>query len=124
MVAKRKLYARLDALEAQLKAGLLEHLPNAARGENDLVFCVSPFNPHPELKHSTDKTTERLVALGVQILALRGKLGEPEDERSPAVRICWYCRQWSDLGVEHRASAAQLAQRFLAELEGEPTDGS
>lgn len=117
MVAKRKLYARLDALEAQLKEALIPHLRIAARGDNDLIFCAADFKPHPVLKGATDKTTERLVALGAQILALREKLGEPQDEYSPAVRICWYCRLWGDLDDHPRGSPAALAQRFLSELE-------
>jgi hypothetical protein len=124
MVAKRKLYAQLDMLEAQLDEELRAHLRIAARGENDLVFCVAAFNPHPELRRATDKTTEHLVALGAQILALREKLDEPADEHSAAVRICWYCRQWGELDDQHRSDAAVLAQRFLSELEGEHTDGT
>ncbi len=124
MVAKRKLYAQLDMLEAQLDEELRAHLRIAARGDNDLVFCVAAFNPHAELRRTTDKTTEHLVAIGAQILALREKLGEPEDEHSPAVRICWYCRQWSELDDQHRSGAAVLAQQFLSELEGGQTDGS
>ncbi|MEO0425582.1 MAG: hypothetical protein AAF184_24825 [Pseudomonadota bacterium] len=123
MVAKRKLYARLDALEAQLEEALIPHLRIAARGDNDLIFCVADFNPHPELKHATDETTERLVALGAQILALREKLGEPEDEYSAAVRICWYCRKWGDLDDHRRGAPAALAQAFLSELEARHADG-
>lgn len=118
MVAKAKLYSRLDSLEAELRAQLLPHLANAANGNNDLVFCVSAFNPFRELKHRTDKKTEELVEMGSQILSLQNKLGEPS-AGSIAERICWYCREWANTGNQHRASAAGLASQFLAEIRDE-----
>jgi hypothetical protein len=124
MVAKRKLYGQLDMLEVQLDEELRAHLRIAARGGNDLVFCVAGYHSHPDLRHATDNTTERLVALGARILALRAKLGEPEDEHSAAVRICWYCRHWGGLDSDHRSDAAVMAQQFLRELEGEQTHGT
>ncbi|MEO0972060.1 MAG: hypothetical protein AAFX85_03130 [Pseudomonadota bacterium] len=122
IVAKRKLYAQLDVLEGQLEEQLRAHLRVAARGGNDLVFCVASFNSHPELRHERDETTERLVALGAQILALREKLGEPAHEHSAAVRICWYCREWGELADDPRRGTVALAQRFLEELEVGSTD--
>jgi len=76
MVSKAKLYSRLDSLEAELEEGFVPHLRNAANGENDLVFCVSAFNPFRELKNHTDKKTEEFIEIGSQILSLRNKLGE------------------------------------------------
>jgi hypothetical protein len=40
MVAKSKLYSKLDGLEIELKERLVPHLEQAAAGNNDLVFCV------------------------------------------------------------------------------------
>lgn len=116
MVSKAKLYAKLDALEAELERTLLPHLRMAASGKNDLIFCVADFNPFRELKHKTDKQTEELIGLGVQILSLKEKLDEPS-EGSIAERICWYCREWSDIKNHHRKSAVSLAKQFLAEIE-------
>lgn len=116
MVSKAKLYNRLDALENELRESLLPHLKNAAEGNNDLIFCVKAFNPFRELKNRTDKLTEELIEIGVQILSLREKLGEPS-EGTIAERICWYCREWGNTNNHHRPSGRGLAKQFLAELE-------
>ncbi len=116
MVSRSKLYAQLNALESELNDGLIPHLEIAAKGDNDLVFCVEQFNPFNELKSRTDKTTEKLINIGAQILMLKNKLGEAT-EGSIAERICWYCREWSDLENSHRKSAQGLAKQFLKEIE-------
>jgi hypothetical protein len=116
VVSKAKLYSRLDSLEAELRESLMPHLRNAAQGNNDLIFCVSPFNPFRELKHKTDKLTEELIAIGSQILSLREKLGEPS-EGTIAERICWYCREWSNTDSHKRHSGSGLAKQFLEEIE-------
>ena len=116
MVSREKLYAKLDLLEAELKTLLVPHLQTAALGENDLVFCVTAFNPFPELKSRTDTVTEELVDMGAQVLALKNKLGEPS-EGSIAERICWYCRAWGNADKSDRKSAQALAQQFLLEIE-------
>ena len=115
MVSKNKLYSKLDALEIQLMEGLVPHLGNAADGHNELIFCVKKFNSRREFKDRTDKLTEELVEIGSQILLLREKLGEPS-EGTPAERICWYCREWSNMENYHRSSGGDLAKRFLAEI--------
>lgn len=115
MVSKAKLYSKLDELEAQLESVLVPHLTVAARGENDLIFCVAVFNPFSELKHSTDKLTEELVDIGSQIISLREKLGEPT-YGTVAERICWYCHEWGNTGNRHRSSGKGLAQQFLLEI--------
>ncbi|RBP48873.1 hypothetical protein [Arenicella xantha] len=116
MVSKAKLYAQLDSLEAQLLEGLVPHLTLAANGGNDLVFCVTAFNPFRQLKHKTDSRTEELIELGAQILSLKLKLDEPS-EGTVAARICWYCREWGNTKNHHRANAIDLAKRFLDEIE-------
>lgn len=116
MVSKAKLYAKLDGLEAELREVLLPHLKNAAEGKNDLVFCVTVFNPFRELKDKTDALTEELVEIGAQVLSLREKLGEPSDG-TIAERICWYCRKWSSTGKSYMVSGAGLAKQFLDEIE-------
>ncbi len=115
MVSRSKLYEQLDALELELEEKLIPHLENAANGKNDLVFCVSDFNPFAELKDKTDHTTERLVHIGRQILALKKKLGE-KSEGSIAERICWYCREWGNLENTHRKNAQDLANQFIKEI--------
>ena len=116
MVSKGKLYTRLDLLEAELKERLIPHLENAANGNNEYVFCVTGFNPFPELKHKADKLTEELVGMGSQILTLKNKLGE-SSEGTIAERICWYCREWGDTKINHHKSAQGLAKQFLDEIE-------
>jgi len=116
MVSKAKLYTKLDLLEEKLRELLIPHLKSAAAGKNDLVFCVTAFNPFSELKYKTDKLTEELIDMGSQILSLREKLGEPSDG-TIAERICWYCREWGNTKNSHRASGAGLAKQFLAEIE-------
>ncbi len=118
MVSRAKLYARLDALESELKERLLPHLEQAADGKNDLIFCANGYNPFPELKSRTDKLTEELIAIGTQILSLRTKLGE-SSESSIAERICWYCNEWGDVSNHHRGSAQALAKKFLNEIESD-----
>lgn len=118
MVSKAKLYSKLDVLEAQLQGILLPHLRNAAVGKNDLIFCVKAFNPFRELKDRTDKVTEESIEIGSQILSLREKLGEPS-EGTIAERICWYCREWSNVNNNHRSSATGLAKQFLKEIENQ-----
>ena len=116
MVSKAKLFTKLDALEYQLREALLPHLRSAAEGKNDLVFCVTVFNPFRDLRDKTDTLTEKLVEMGAQILSLREKLGEPSDG-TIAERICWYCREWSSTGKSYMVSAAGLAKQFLTEIE-------
>ena len=60
MVSKQKLFTKLDLLEMELEERLIPHLEKSAHGENDLVFCVTGFNPFRELKSKTDKVTEEL----------------------------------------------------------------
>ena len=115
MVSKEKLFTRLDLLEMELEERLVPHLEKSALGKNDLVFCVTGFNPFKELKSKTDKVTEELVEVGSQILALKSKLGEPS-EGSVAERICWYCREWGNIENNHRNSAQGLANQFLQEI--------
>ena len=118
MVSKSKLYSKLDALEEELKIALIPHLQNAADGKNDLIFCVTAFNPYRELKHRTDKFTEELIDIGSHILSLRSKLGEPS-EGTIAERICWYCREWGNKDNHQRKSAQGLAKQFLSEIQYE-----
>lgn len=118
MVSRVKLYSRLDMLESQFRETLVPHLRNAADGKNDHIFCVTAFNPFPELKHRTDKLTEELVEMGSRILALREKLDEPS-EGTIAERICWYCREWGNTEKHHRPSGTGLAKQFLEEIENE-----
>jgi hypothetical protein len=115
MVSKEKLSSKLDLLEAELEERLIPHLENSALGNNDLVFCVTGFNPFKELKSKTDKVSEELVELGAQILVLKNKLGEPSDG-SVAERICWYCRKWGNIENNQRNSAQELAKQFLKEI--------
>jgi hypothetical protein len=115
MVSKEKLFSKLDLLEAELEERLIPHLENSALGNNDLVFCVTGFNPFKELKSKTDKVSEELVELGAQILVLKNKLGEPSDG-SVAERICWYCRKWGNIENNQRNSAQELAKQFLKEI--------
>jgi hypothetical protein len=115
MVSKAKLYLQLDHLEDELRERIIPHLENAAIGENDLVFCATDFNSFSELKFKTDTETDSLIQLGRQILALRGKLGEPST-RSIAERICWYCRKWGDTDDDHRKATQGLAREFLDEI--------
>ena len=115
MVSKKKLFTKLDLLEAELEERLIPHLEKSVLGKNDLIFCVTGFNPFKELKSRTDNITEELVELGAQILALKNKLGEPS-EGSVAERICWYCREWGNIEKSHRDSAQGLANQFLEEI--------
>jgi hypothetical protein len=116
MVSKAKLYSKLDALEAQLHEVLLPHLRDAAAGKNDLIFCVKPFNTLRELKNQTDQVTEELIEIGSHILSLREKLGEPS-AGTIAERICWYCREWSNVKSYNRSTGTGLAKQFLQEIE-------
>lgn len=116
MVSKAKLYSKLDALESQLKEEFLPHLRNAADRNNELVFCVSQFNPFRELKKQTDKKTEEFVEIGSQILSLREKLGE-STAGTIAERICWYCREWGGTYKQHKESGLGLAKQFLDEID-------
>ena len=118
MVSKGKLYRQLDSLETELEEKLIPLLEQAAKGRNDLVFCVEDFNPFPELKSKTNVETESLINVGAQILALRNKLGEPS-EGSIAERICWYCREWGNLEASQTKSAQRLASQFLLEIEND-----
>jgi hypothetical protein len=118
MVSHSKLYAQLDFLESELKKNIVPHLEAAADGNNDLVFCVKQFNSFNELKERTDKTTDDLVNIGAKILVLKNKLGEPS-EGSIAERICWYCREWSNLKYSRRKNAQDFAKKFLEEIKND-----
>ena len=118
MVSKAKLYSRLDSLEVELEDGFIPHLRAAANGNNDLIFCVTAFNPFRELKNHTDKKTEEFIEIGSQIISLRDKLGE-SSAATIAERICWYCREWGNKDNHHRKSGSALAKQFLAEIENE-----
>lgn len=115
MVSKAKLYSRLDALEEELKTRLLPHLKSAVEEKNDLIFCVTAFNPSKEMRHKNNKLTAELIDIGSQILSLREKLGEPT-EGTIAERICWYCREWVKTNNKPPPGAG-LAKQFLDEIE-------
>ena len=115
MVSRTKLYAQLDVLEDELKEKIVPHLESAAHGKNDLIFCVSDFNPFSELKYKTDKQTEELIYLGRKILSLKEKLSE-SSEGSIAERICWYCRVWAEINKPDQHYARGLAKQFLDEI--------
>ena len=112
MVSKAKLYVQLDRLEEQLRQRMVPHLEKAAIGQNNLIFCVTDFNPFPQLKLRTDAETELLIQIGRKILALNEKLGE-SSEGSIADRLCWYCRVWGNTGDSHGKTAQGLAREFL-----------
>lgn len=116
MVSKAKLYSQLDSMEEELRERIVPHLEIAVKGENDLIFCTTDFNPFQKLKSKADPETDALIQLGGQILALKEKLGE-SSEGSIAERICWYCRQWGSTGENHRKAVQGLAQDFLQEVE-------
>ena len=116
MVSRAKLHAKLDTLEHELKELLIPHLKRAVNGENDFIFCVTNFNPFPQLKAKTDKQTEELVDMGAHIIALKNKLGASSDGMI-AERLCWYCREWGNISNHHRKSAQGLAKQFLEEIE-------
>jgi len=115
MVAKAKLYTKLDALEEELHSRLIPHLKRAAEGGNNWVFCVEGYHNFQGVKSHSDALTRELVEIGAEILALKNKLGEPA-KGCPAERICWYCRAWGETGKRHVSSAQALAQQFLQEL--------
>jgi hypothetical protein len=115
MVSKAKLYVQLDRLEDELRHRTVPHLEKAAIGQNNLIFCVTDFNPFPQLKNRTDVETELLIQIGRQILGLNEKLGE-SSEGSIADRLCWYCRTWGNTGDSHGKTAQGLAREFLQEI--------
>ncbi|MGH1484981.1 MAG: hypothetical protein ACRBCI_02100 [Cellvibrionaceae bacterium] len=116
MVSKAKLYKQLDSLESELEESLKPLLEKAANGQNDLVFCVSDFNPFKELKSHTNTEMEELIKMGAQILVLKEKL-EEDATGSIAERICWYCREWGNIQNHHRANTQELAKQFLTEID-------
>jgi len=116
MVSKVKLYSHLDALEAELKEKLILLLEQAAEDGEGLIFCVEDFNTFPELQSKINNETEALISLGRQILSLQSKLGE-SSLGSIAERLCWYCREWVDLGKPYVKHTKSLARQFLEEIE-------
>ncbi len=116
MVSRAKLYEQLERLEIELKQDLVPHLKVAASGQNEYIFCVSDFDKSMEDKNNNDALTERLIHIGRQIIALRNKLGE-SDDNSIAVKICQYCREWSARHHSNDVNAQVLANRFLQEIE-------
>jgi len=116
MVSKVKLYSRLDALEAELQEKVIPLLEQASKDDESLIFCVKDFNPFPELHSKVNNETEALISLGRQILSLQSKLGE-SSQTSIAARLCWYCREWADLGKPYVKHTQNLAKQFLEEIE-------
>lgn len=116
MVSRAKLHEQLDRLEIVLKQDLVPHLKTAASGKNDYIFCVSDFNLGIVDKNKNDALTERLIHIARQVITLRGKLDEP-DEDSIAVKICQYCRKWSAEHKRGNADVKMIAKKFLQEIE-------
>ena len=116
MVSRAKLYEQLDRLEIELKQDLVPHLKIAESGKNDYIFCVNGFNQGLAAKNKNDALTERLIHIARQVIALRGKLDEP-DEDSIAVKICQYCREWSAEHKRGNADVKMMAKKFLQEIE-------
>lgn len=122
MVSKAKLFTQCDDLEALLEERITAHLREAIEQKNEFIFCASDFISQRHLKEKTNKTTEELIILGRQILALKEKLGE-SSEGSIAERICEYCYVWSHpkKSVSRASSSTSLgvvlAQQFLDEIE-------
>jgi hypothetical protein len=120
MVSKVKLHVQLDQLEEELRQRMVPHLEKAAIGQNDLIFCVTDFNPSPQQKSRANAETELLVQMGRKILALNEKLDE-SSEGSIADRLCWYCRKWGRKTDSDGKTAQGLARDFLQEINNTKT---
>jgi len=116
MVARSKLYAQLDSLEEEFVEKLVPHLKEAARGQNEYIFCAKSFVSYASLRKHADKLTAELIELASDIFYMREKLGESLDDTN-AGRFCDCCEQWGKLTDRHRNSAQDMAIQFLKDLE-------
>ena len=118
MARVQKLYDRLDALEAEIREGLVPALRAVAEGRKTTFFTVAAYSPFPNWLNNSE--TESLLALADEAKALRNKLGESA-ANAVGERLREYCRQATDVSDQNRLGPQRLARQFLTEL-GEQAD--
>lgn len=69
--------ARLDAVESQLEARLVEELKLVAHGQNAHFFTTVEFNPFALPEHMLPAVTAELSSEASEAIAIREALGEP-----------------------------------------------
>lgn len=112
MPAHDRTLRRLVALEEELKETLLPLVEDAAKTGRQ-VFWSQRFNPWPQMRHLIGDETEELLKLADAVLALRAKLGEPE--QCLASLLLRYCKKWGNLDDHHRGGPDRMAREFLVE---------
>jgi hypothetical protein len=115
MGRNEKLYARLDALEAEFKQRLVSELTPVSEGSGDFFFMDEQYPEYDVLSRYARPEVAELEALGKEIVSLRRKLKEPEEE-SLLARFRSYRAKWSDLEDHHRGTDQNLAKQLLVEI--------
>ena len=102
----------LDALEAEFRDNLTEHLRACASGKGTLLFLVSSMRPESWPLSVRSHVADELFGSAVEILALRARHGL-DGEPCLAASYRDACRRHVDLDDHHRPGPRQQAQQLL-----------
>ncbi|MEZ6037513.1 MAG: hypothetical protein R3F29_08535 [Planctomycetota bacterium] len=110
-----KQLAQLDALEAEFRTKLVEHLRVCASGRETLLFLVSTLCPQSWAASVRSDTADDLFATASEIVDLRTRAGL-DAESCLARSYCDACRRHVDLDDHHRPGPRQQAVQLLSQL--------
>lgn len=112
---KQKQLAKLDELETTFQEQLVRALRVVTDGGDSLFFLPSEMLPPDYPPRAYSKTTDRLLELADEILALRGRHGL-DTEGAMASRFRKACCLRADPEQHHRLGSKRFAERMLKEI--------
>jgi len=110
-----KLFASLDALEAEFRSALVKALRLCAAGWETELFLVSSMRPDHWPPNLICETADELFAEASAILALRAQLGV-DAEPCFAADYRDACVRYVNFDDHHRPGPRQQAQLLLQQL--------
>jgi hypothetical protein len=109
----------LTQLEQDLIRRLRIELPRIVCGYHTHFFFTAEYNPHNFPEHYLSNTSEELLKISRESLALRKLLAMPTD-RCVGRLFEATCAESADLANSHRLGPKRFAERLLAQLEQLP----
>jgi hypothetical protein len=107
----------LKQLEHDLIRRLKAELPGIVDGHrNTLFFFTTEYNPHDFPEHYLTKTSDELLTISRETIALRKLLAKPT-EGCVGRLFEAACAESADQDNPHRLGPKRLAERLLAQIE-------
>jgi hypothetical protein len=121
MSRREKLRHRLDTVEAELRARLLEELQRVASGRNTLFFATREFNSLDLPAHLLPPESAQIYELVATAGSLRRSLGL-STQGTLGHLFLEALRRANDLADEHRLGPIRLTQELLESVRGVSND--